>query len=227
MEGNTHTRTQLSLMTFRAWLLAGGHGWMLDTLKWEDQDFLSRASFHGSGNMEGKRRDCFLSPLHAANCCQPLLYTELQTSVTHGPATTWQRRRRRLPLMRIGPLGKRCPLKSHPGLIWKDDGANASRHQSDKALVLRRFGAPWWWRVLLKTMDVQRPGLVKVLSRLGTMGVLYKPTSTSLSYFDIRSLAYITDVMSTAETKLYTKLYNVFKAFMCNVCVTWRSSIWK
>lgn len=25
--------------------------------------------------LKGKRRDCFLSPLRTANCCQPLLYT--------------------------------------------------------------------------------------------------------------------------------------------------------
>lgn len=51
----------------------------------------------------------------------------------------------------------------------------------------------------LNTMDVQRPCLVKVLSRLGTIGVLYKSTSASLSYVNIISLAYITNVMSTAE----------------------------
>lgn len=156
-----------------------------DTLEWEDQGFLSHAGFHGSSNMEGKKEGLLPQPTSYCKLLPtPAVHCELQTSITSGPATTWQRRRRCLPLMRIGPLGKHSPVESHPGLIWKGDSANISRRQCDKALVLLRFGAPWWWRASLNTTNVQRPRLVKVLSRLGTMGVLYKSASASLSSRD-------------------------------------------
>lgn len=175
-------------MTFPGWLLAVRHGWTLlsgtplnERIKASSAVPVSMVLVTSKGKKEGLLPQSTsyskLLPTTAVPC-------ELQTSITSGPATTWQKRWRCLPFMRISPLGKWCPHESHPGLIWKGDGAKVSRRQCDKALLRLGFGTPWWWRASLNTTDIQRSRLVKVLSRLGTMGALYKSTSASLSSRD-------------------------------------------